>query len=371
MRQKISHHDRAASGANPLYKRSWAFQELLISRRIACFTAAELQWHCRHCSACECDNWLGYSPSLNVSTLRRQRKAVESPMPKVKPNMSREAAALEAYHRWYEVVEGYSPLLLTLPRDRFPALSALAQHLQVCLNDKYCAGLWLRDLHRGLQWQSSWKAPGICRLTPSYRAPSWSWASVDGRVWYDRTFGRGKNPTGDWRTETDDLHEVAEAVDCAPVSDANSFGEVREGRLRLCGYLTVAKLECPEVTEGSKESSIPYLLWPTKSNQHIERPQYPPTTYRGIFKPDVPLIPYRHVDVHEVAINTARRSFLKPEQARPSFSCTVWVLRLQTYLLVLGPSQRLEDAFERLGLMLLVSQSDVWETMELSSVLIV
>ncbi|KAI1211058.1 HET-domain-containing protein [Annulohypoxylon truncatum] len=96
---------------------------------------------------------------------------------------------------WYnKVLPGYSKRLLTHKKDRLPALSGIAQHFSRLLDDEYLAGLWKRDLYRGLSWNCSYDNPQpwddlIGRLgSPSeYVAPSWSWATYTGLT--DFSFG--------------------------------------------------------------------------------------------------------------------------------------------------------------------------------------
>jgi len=59
------------------------------------------------------------------------------------------------------------------------AISGLAKEIQNETNDVYYAGLWKRDFKRTLLWYM--KVPQRANLQ-LYRAPSWSWASVDGKV---------------------------------------------------------------------------------------------------------------------------------------------------------------------------------------------
>jgi hypothetical protein len=64
-----------------------------------------------------------------------------------------------------------------VPSDIFPAISGLASRLGRTLGDDYVAGLWKRDLHRGLLWSAVSSTKRLQSLH-RYRAPSWSWASL-------------------------------------------------------------------------------------------------------------------------------------------------------------------------------------------------
>jgi hypothetical protein len=44
---------------------------------------------------------------------------------------------------------------------------------------EYLAGIWSKNIAVGLSWGRPW---ALLKKTPSYRAPSWSWASLDGRI---------------------------------------------------------------------------------------------------------------------------------------------------------------------------------------------
>lgn len=55
-------------------------------------------------------------------------------------------------------------------------MSAIAKSYQLVTGDFYLAGIWKRDIHRGLLWQCTPKHPGAISRNPG--APFWSWASI-------------------------------------------------------------------------------------------------------------------------------------------------------------------------------------------------
>jgi hypothetical protein len=97
--------------------------------------------------------------------------------------------------RWWAVVENYSNRFLTRWEDKLQALSGIAlryqsQALSQGVKVHYVAGLWgdyNSYLVTGLLWYVSRHSRGP-RLK-QYRAPSWSWASVDGLVRNDSLSG--------------------------------------------------------------------------------------------------------------------------------------------------------------------------------------
>ncbi|ENH73390.1 hypothetical protein FOC1_g10008876 [Fusarium oxysporum f. sp. cubense race 1] len=81
---------------------------------------------------------------------------------------------------WEGLISDYTYRKLTKSSDWLPALSGIAKWLQPHLgNPGYLAGLWNNsDLHRQLAWFSCTTQ----NPRPRYRAPSWSWASIDGCI---------------------------------------------------------------------------------------------------------------------------------------------------------------------------------------------
>jgi len=87
------------------------------------------------------------------------------------------------HNLWYSMVDAYSVRQLTFPSDKLPAMAGIASRVQEITHDHYLAGHWRRDMERSLFWES----PTLDLIDPparaaNYRAPSWSWASIDGRM---------------------------------------------------------------------------------------------------------------------------------------------------------------------------------------------
>jgi hypothetical protein len=83
--------------------------------------------------------------------------------------------------RWHEIVEEYSYLDLTFEKDKFPAISGIAKQMQCVRDVKYLAGLWEDNLVEDLLWRTF----ALSAERPSkWRAPTWSWASINGRIQY-------------------------------------------------------------------------------------------------------------------------------------------------------------------------------------------
>jgi hypothetical protein len=115
-------------------------------------------WECIASSRCEC------------GSLYREKPEVFRPSILSKPDPS-------DVEQWCSVVQQYSGLNATYSSDKLPALSGIAEHFQTKLKCDYMAGLWSNHLLRGLQWAVA-DGNRACRQL-SYRAPTWSWASLD------------------------------------------------------------------------------------------------------------------------------------------------------------------------------------------------
>lgn len=131
------------------------------------------------------------------------------------------------YRGWRYLVRAYSRCHLTCPLDKLPALSGLAKVYRRHLKDDYLAGLWRGDLLRGMLWHRV----GVSEHEPAlteYRAPSWSWASVDGPVSHIGGFSR----------LADLIFDRAEVLDAViDAAGPNNTGLLRGGYIRLAGEL--------------------------------------------------------------------------------------------------------------------------------------
>ncbi|RDW63478.1 hypothetical protein BP6252_11023 [Coleophoma cylindrospora] len=169
---KFSHHD----DQDPLARRAWCLQEKILSRRLVSFSYDELQWSCRTETTCECGGVAGFS----------HRPSPEKLQP---DNMTAE----DAFLFWCHTVGEYSSRQLTFTKDKLAAVAGIAKMLHSKTGSHYIAGLWEDDLIHGLLWSRvprDRNPPGSYSACTNYRAPSFSWASVDFQVYFPiRIFG--------------------------------------------------------------------------------------------------------------------------------------------------------------------------------------
>jgi len=150
-------------------------------------------------------------------------------------------------HRWRELIEWYSLLNLSFSDDKFPALSGLAKQMARSRpGAKYLAGLWSDSLEIDLIW---WNDELILvsksrtsRPTPP-RAPSWSWAAIDGHVIF---LGSSSQllPTEKPRGWSQIFYSIIE-VQCT-LATSDPMGKVSSGSLKISGDVFDCKIFCNE-----------------------------------------------------------------------------------------------------------------------------
>lgn len=240
---------------SPLLQRAWAFQERVLSPRVLHFGKTQFIWECLELEACE--KYPGgingvdklpvslsafhkgkYTPILETSmtSTRLATAEQETPNPILSVN--------KILKIWWSFVLHYSKGSLTKPRDKLVAIAGLARLVASLIDSDYLAGLWRTDLPGALLWrirdgmQSNGKPPE--RPLP-YRAPSWSWPSVDGEL---RQWGAGPWGADPWGCER--RFGDAEIIEAHvhPVTD-DRFGQICGGAIRLRGLLrTVSAYDC-------------------------------------------------------------------------------------------------------------------------------
>jgi hypothetical protein len=146
---------------NPLGRRAWALQEQMMANRLLLYTPSTLEWRC-------------------AAGTRKLGQAldIDSEMPKLISQLggSRE----EVVEQWCMIIEDYSQRAMAIQSDKLPAIAALAEKFAPVLGEYY-AGIWKHSFVRQLMWRRLGQLE-LGRRNDTYRAPSWSWASLDNGV---------------------------------------------------------------------------------------------------------------------------------------------------------------------------------------------
>lgn len=86
---------------------------------------------------------------------------------------------LLVFNLWNDLIKEYSRCDLTKPSDRMFAMAGIAKLFRHVTGDEYVAGWWKSHLLESLDWRIFELRS---RQAVDYRAPSWSWASVDNPI---------------------------------------------------------------------------------------------------------------------------------------------------------------------------------------------
>jgi hypothetical protein len=130
---------------------------------------------------------------------------------------------------WAKMVAQYSRCPLTKLEDRLVGISSLAKILSKSSDLRYIAGLWEHQLPRQLLWEVG--TVFEAKQPSQYIAPTWSWASAP--VAYATHLQLHPNLDG----KTIDLIKVMEVSVTGITGEADAFGEVTSGNIRLRGRL--------------------------------------------------------------------------------------------------------------------------------------
>ncbi|KAI0629756.1 heterokaryon incompatibility protein-domain-containing protein, partial [Trametes polyzona] len=214
--EQKSRRPEDAPAPEPVDLRAWCLQELLMSPRSLIFTHTGLLFRCQ-------------TTSVNVCGAVRDGFFDPHPLPHelFQPNTSivpRPELRWSVWRAWWQTVHSYSGRSTSYPTDRLVACGGVAEEFGRVLHMDYLAGLWRDTLLRDLLWVKNPQT--VQRPRPAYRAPSWSWAALDGLIVLPNTICNAP-----W----DGVDEIAEIVACSVrlEDEALPFGQVTGGSLVL------------------------------------------------------------------------------------------------------------------------------------------
>ncbi|KAL8738938.1 MAG: hypothetical protein Q9181_000350 [Wetmoreana brouardii] len=220
----------------PLLDRAWTLQERELSSRILHFSQDTLLWEFKTSKASIDLPWLHY------------RAYDRDPPPKFMYDSAEEASGQYCQN-------------LTYAKDKLIALSGIAHdHQEKRVGDKYAAGLWESDMPSALLWRTLdlpyQNYP--CQRPSNYRAPSWSWASVDGHVLYDSQMLKDVRSSSRLAAEYDfgafHVNQVQTTT-----NPTDTMGAVSAGFICLTGLVRSVIVDAKTSIVGSTESTYTCL----------------------------------------------------------------------------------------------------------------
>jgi hypothetical protein len=175
--------------SSPMTQRGWCLQESVLSRRILYFGLQQIYWECarEYYAADGRSGDAAYGDpdgSPGVSTLRESLRNGKKARLKSLDIASADSHQQQTIETFYNICCEYSRRRLTYDTDKLPGMSGVAKRLHDKIGGDYLAGTWSVGFKGGLLWSRDPGGSGLTRVG-NYRAPSWSWASVDGEIRYD------------------------------------------------------------------------------------------------------------------------------------------------------------------------------------------
>lgn len=230
---------------SPLNQRSWVIQERLLSPRILHYSSQQLYFECNTSCFCEAfpsgppNQWLDHFIMIKKGGMSLQ--ALRTTFDAKTDDESDFHPLLKRYGRWNALVEVYTTCQLSHEEDKLIALSGIAAEMQYQLQDEYLAGLWRKDLPYHLLWHTiapgeSWSNPIPTYCPIPYRAPSWSWASVQGPVFM---YGFRHIAHEKTREIEEPMIEILDVTITA--QGTNMMGQIANGIIHLRGKTRIVK----------------------------------------------------------------------------------------------------------------------------------
>ena len=209
----------------PLWKRGWVLQERVLSPRSLQFSKRGLFWECVQCYATEALPH-GDISQARIYTYSRPKAAfyVLSSLARPKDGTAaRTPTALATFaEQWDELRDIYLTSGLTYRSDILVAIHGIVQRISDRAGLENVAGLWRELLPQELLWTRAVLTDRFLNdaFDPlAYRAPSWSWASIDVNVFSNRS---AKSP--EWLSTVKHCH-----------ADTLPNGQVTSGSLAVQG----------------------------------------------------------------------------------------------------------------------------------------
>ncbi|KAI1375783.1 HET-domain-containing protein [Hypoxylon crocopeplum] len=241
----------------PLSTRAWTLQERLLSPRIIHYARDQMFFECESCLKSEDgftfgDIYFGMKRLLETQRISYSQHGL-SRSSGISFIVGQDVGGLYPGVRWQggwlSLIENYTMRNLTVSQDKLTALAGVARAVAEETSDRYFAGLWGRHFMEDLCWRMypreeiedrrdakstpvKGKTLGTVRKPTEYRAPSWSWASLDGPVKH---------------IALSYSQLVAQIIECSTVpAGKDPYGRVAGGKLGIQGPIYEVRSYVPK-----------------------------------------------------------------------------------------------------------------------------
>jgi hypothetical protein len=204
----------------------WCFQERLLAVRTLHFATNQMYWECAETfeeeSGVDFTKDSGFYTEYSMQIIADSLNLVDHSF----YNRPRKA--------WFRMIQEYTSRTMTYQSDKLPALSGVIGVLQDSTGDVCLAGIWKSWFLEGLLWRLQDPVKDIYVFAPKqpykinfWRAPSWSFAALEGVV------------LNEILEHASNMEICAELEDCKVVpSGSNALGELKSGYAKIKAPLT-------------------------------------------------------------------------------------------------------------------------------------
>ncbi|KAF4339785.1 tol [Fusarium beomiforme] len=226
--------------SRPLFRRGWVFQEWILSPRTIHVARDQLWWTSASDMA---SGGFAANETCEGFDFDIDREYVHTMAPGILYSTENQSeTSLQTI--WHSLLQEYMSRSLTFESDRLVAFAGIAEfyryHAKIPPNS-YLAGIWRYVLLQDLLWTISEGR----KVSPpqKYRAPSWSWASVEPAPDTKRKSLIGGSDINIDLTETEQpWASTATVIDASVETVGPEFGFVSGGYIIIQGPLIKARL---------------------------------------------------------------------------------------------------------------------------------
>lgn len=230
--------------SSPLSHQVFSGLERILAPRVVHFTKRQVIWECAGGWKYEA---AGVEDKLVGSGQVRMfyRKAFVQPFLSCAQGTSVQEVGVESGKKekerletrlevWHSCADEFSRRTVGGPEMKIEVASVLASVFDDGSMGHYLAGVWSKGIAFGLSWSKQYQN---LAKAPKYRAPSWSWASVDGKINTSFLIPQEASPADlIWNKEF--LPKLV-SHEMVPLDPENQYGGVKEGSsITLSGQTT-------------------------------------------------------------------------------------------------------------------------------------
>ncbi|KAF9770102.1 hypothetical protein IL306_012393 [Fusarium sp. DS 682] len=226
--------------SQPLFRRGWVFQEWILSPRTIHVARDQLWWTS---TSNMTSGLFAANETCEGFEFDTNQENIHTVAPGILYSMENQSEA-SLQTTWNSLLQEYMSRSLTFESDRLLAFAGIAEFYKSQAKippNSYLAGIWRHVLLQDLLWTISEGR----KVSPpqNYRAPSWSWASVEPAPDTKRKFLIGGNDINLNLTETEQpWTSTATFIDASVETVGSEFGSVSGGYIVLQGPLVKARL---------------------------------------------------------------------------------------------------------------------------------